>query len=98
MSLASRTNQPLAFPTMPSSPKEVQMATMLAPPTLSISGSSTVGRSDLTVSYVVLFDALDVNTDQTYHAHATVVDVDPNHYDVILEWGSVAYHAGMALL
>ena len=74
------------------------MATMLAPPTLSISGSSTVGRSDLTVSYVVLFDALDVNTDQTYHAHATVVGVDPNHDDVIWEWGIGDFHAGMAPL
>jgi hypothetical protein len=77
------------------------MANMLAPPMLSISGSSTVGRSDLTVSYVVMFDALDVNTDQTYHAHATVVGVDAlpgedGHDESVYEWGIGDFHASMA--
>jgi hypothetical protein len=69
---------------------------------LSISGSSTVGRSDLTVTYIVFFDALDINTDQTYHAHATVVGDDTTlpgqdgHDDVIYEWGIGDFHASMA--
>src|SRR5437588_8708417 len=77
---------------------------MLAPPMLSISGSSTVGQSDLTVTYLVSFDALDINTDQTYHAHATVVGDDTTlpgqdgHDEVIYEWGIGDFHASMAPL
>lgn len=59
---------------------------------LSIAGSSTLGRSDLTVSYVVVFDARDIETDQPYHAHATVVGVDAipgedGHDENVSEWG-----------
>src|SRR5438067_9333050 len=80
--------------------KELHMATLLAPPMLSIAGSSTVGRSNLTVSYFVVFDALDNNTDQTYHAHATVVGVDAlpgedGHDESVYEWGLGDFHASM---
>jgi hypothetical protein len=76
------------------------MASFLSPPHLSIAGSTTVGRSDLTVVYQVLFDALDINTDQTYHAHATVVGDDrgpggDGHDDTLYEWGIGDFHASM---
>jgi hypothetical protein len=69
---------------------------------LGIAGSSTVGRSDLTVSYCVVFDALDINTDQTYHAHATVVGVDAlpgedGNDDKVFEWGIGDFHASQAV-
>jgi hypothetical protein len=73
------------------------MASFMTPPQLSIAGSTTVGQSDLTVAYVVLFDALDINTDQTYHAHATVVGVDGDGSDdTVYEWGIGNFHASMA--
>jgi len=56
------------------------MATMTSP-LLSIHPSATVGRSDITVTYTVAFDAFDVASNQPYHAHIDLKGDDTNTND-----------------
>ena len=43
---------------------------------LDITGSSSVGKSDVTVSYMVQFDDFDRASDQPYHAHLDLKGLD----------------------
>jgi hypothetical protein len=51
------------------------MAT-ITPPLLSIVGSTQPGRSDVTVTYTVMFDDFDVSSGQPYHEHADLIGDD----------------------
>jgi hypothetical protein len=51
------------------------MATITGP-YLTIAGSTTLGRADLTVLFLVNFDEFDRNTNQPFHAHARIIGDD----------------------
>jgi hypothetical protein len=76
-----------------------------AVPFLSIVNSKTPGRADVTVTYVVTFSEFDRNTNQPFHAHATVIGDDTNTGDPssagaddrLWEWGLGDFQASMAI-
>lgn len=79
------------------------MATITGP-YLTIAGSTTLGRADLTVLFLVNFDEFDRNTNQPFHAHARIIGDDtgvgdPSSAgpdDVLYEWGLGDFKASMA--
>jgi hypothetical protein len=69
--------------------------------TLEINGSTTVGKSDVTVSYLVQFDDFDRASDQPYHAHLDLMGLDksvgePGSDRVLLGTGLGDVRASMA--